>query len=557
MLTRAREWWENLGRNNQIVVAASSLGGLIALIGFIAWASTPEYVQLFSGLSAQDSNAIIEKLKEANVPYRLLRGGEAIEVPAQNQPELKMRLLSQGLPQQAAVMGNELFDKDNSPFKTGPMEAELIRRAKEGEITKSILTLQQVAGALVHIAPADDTLFTRDKHDASASVVLTLHPGHSLSEESVNAIVRLVQMSYTGLSEKNITVASSRGELLFDGTRIGTAQGLERKKLDHARAQELSIQLQSLLDSTLGPRKASVICNYESTADQEQTKKTIVEPGAVISKTSQEEDLKGRGSMQGAAPGAGANVGGVAAGATRTPGYVGTNDSDGSFKSTSTTSTSQPSITETVITRPEGRLEKLTISALIDTSVSQQDANKIADILKNHIGYTPNDPSRSVTVSQIPFDRSAEETEAKAAAAARSAENTANMVKVLAPLALMLFCLFLLARALRKHRPVPVESPFALAGAEGGMPLALPGGTLAYGPDGLPLSGQTVGEALTTVDEHGNIIAITPDSGPKMFEVIEEAFDAHLESITHLAKTKPETVAALIKSWMVEEGNSK
>ncbi len=83
MIQRARELWEGLGRQNQIVLVVSSLGVLIALIGFIAWASTPEYVPLFSNLSAQDANAISDKLKEGNIPFRLQQGGTAIEVPAQ------------------------------------------------------------------------------------------------------------------------------------------------------------------------------------------------------------------------------------------------------------------------------------------------------------------------------------------------------------------------------------------------------------------------------------------------------------------------------------------
>ena len=61
MLNRAREWWERLGRTNQITLALTTLGVLVALIGFVAWAGTPEYTPLFSNLSAQDANAITEK----------------------------------------------------------------------------------------------------------------------------------------------------------------------------------------------------------------------------------------------------------------------------------------------------------------------------------------------------------------------------------------------------------------------------------------------------------------------------------------------------------------
>src|ERR1051325_1610692 len=114
-MNRLRDWWDGLGLNNRIILIASAVGGLVALIGFIAWASTPEYVPLFSGLSAQDSNAITDKLRESGVPYRLQAGGTAIEVPASQHDELLIKVIGQGLPtQSSAVPGYDRMDKSSS-----------------------------------------------------------------------------------------------------------------------------------------------------------------------------------------------------------------------------------------------------------------------------------------------------------------------------------------------------------------------------------------------------------------------------------------------------------
>src|SRR5689334_13082425 len=147
-MNRLREWWEGLGLNNRIILIASAVGGLVALIGFIAWAGTPEYVPLFSGLSAQDSNSITEKLKESGVSYRLQAGGTAIEVPAAQHDELLIKLIGQGLPaQSSAVPGYDRMDKSGSLTTSSAVENVNLQRIKEEEIAKSIMTMKQIASA--------------------------------------------------------------------------------------------------------------------------------------------------------------------------------------------------------------------------------------------------------------------------------------------------------------------------------------------------------------------------------------------------------------------------
>ena len=122
MLNRVREGWERLGRTNQLTLVLTTVGVLVALIGFVAWASTPEYVPLFSKLSAQDANAIRDKLGESGVPYRLAQGGTTIEVPAQAVDEMQMKMLSQGLPQSSTATAGDDLKGINTMAMTSSVE---------------------------------------------------------------------------------------------------------------------------------------------------------------------------------------------------------------------------------------------------------------------------------------------------------------------------------------------------------------------------------------------------------------------------------------------------
>ena len=544
MLNRIREWWEGLGRSNQMIAGGAALASVVALIGFIAWAGTPEYVPLFSNLSAQDASAITEKLKEANVPYRLSNSGSVIEVPAQKRDEMRMKLVSENLPQDTSAQIGYGVLKEASIGQTSTLEGQTILRAHEGEIAKSILCLNQVAGAIVHIAPGDDSPFSSSKTTASAAVVLTLKSGQRLEKENVQAILQLVKMSYTGLSEDKISITDSHAALLYDPAHAsGDSADVHKDEVD--RSQAKSAELQGKMDNTFGPNKVQILANVELNPDRKTTEKTEVTPGVVTQKTTETEKL------QNGADAAPAPVG-IAANTGTTPTYDAKAPGSGGVMSRETdTHVMTPTIEKiNTITAP-GRIEKITVSALVDTKVPAEQLAGIEKFLKTNIGVTPGDATRMVTVTQVAFDHTADEEAAKEALASRNSENTARLLTSLVPLALMALSLFLLYRALRKPLPQRgMQMALAGMGADGEM-IALEPGMMSYDADGNPLPGQTVDSLLNPAI---NAIGISTATGaPNEYIIIEEAFDAQLESVQHLVKSKPETVAALIKSWTTEE----
>lgn len=206
---------QSLGRlgGQQKIGLIFAIGAVVALLaGMWMWGSTPDYRVLFSNLSDRDGGAIIESLQQMNVPYKFADGGGALLVPANQVHEVRLRLASQGLPKGGTV-GFELME--NQKFGTSQfLEQVNYQRALEGELARSVQTLSSVQNARVHLAIPKPSVFVQEQQKPSASVVLSLYPGRSLTEGQVNAIVHLISSSVPDMPAKNVTVVDQSGTLL-------------------------------------------------------------------------------------------------------------------------------------------------------------------------------------------------------------------------------------------------------------------------------------------------------------------------------------------------------
>ncbi len=552
MLQRVRETWDRLGRNNQIILAASVAGVVIAFVGFLAWASTPDYVPLFSNLSAQDANAITSKLSQAGVPYQITQGGSAIEVPAQDHDKWQMKLLSENLPAQSNnATANNSTDilSGGSIGDTQAIQDRRLLLALDQQVGGVISNMDAVQSATVTYAPSNNDPLVVDHHSASAAVFITLKPGQQLSDENVRAIVREVQMSYTGLTDKNISVTDSNGTLLWDGQHTGGLEGDEFHKQEIAMELQKRAMLQSLLDQDFGPNTASVLVHLELNQDVIKKHDVVTTPGAAVTKFDDTEKLTGQGTTTGKMPqvGAAGNMSG-APGGPGVPSYAAaTTSPNGNYSHEQTGETDQPNVSTTDTSVAPGQIKRYDVSVMLDSTKFQAAQlptieAAIKQLIQANIGYVANDPtqSRIVEVTAVPFNHSAQQAAAAAAAAATYSRNMQKVLSILAPFLIMVLGFLLLAKSLRKAAPQMQGGQLALAGA-------------GAGPGGLMIAGGTDG-VLPGGEREAGAIALTGEPGePHTFEVIEEAFDSNLESILHLSRSKPEMVAVLLKSWLTEE----
>ena len=214
---------------------AIGLAALAAVLVALALAARQgDYRLLFSNLSEKDGGQIIEKLQQMNVPYRFGDGNGAILVPADKVYELRMKLTSAGLPK-GGESGYEFLDQSPTFGVTQRRESMNLQRAREGELVRTIQTLDSVAAARVHLAMPNQNGFFREQEKASASVVLTLHPGRTLDRAQVAGIVHLVSRSVPDLRASDVSIIDHSGGLL--NPQEGAA-GLDSMQLEHRRQIE-------------------------------------------------------------------------------------------------------------------------------------------------------------------------------------------------------------------------------------------------------------------------------------------------------------------------------
>ena len=224
-----------LTQSQKIKLAA----GLLALLGIglaaIYMNRQPDWRVLFANLSDKDGGAIVAQLSQMNVPYRHAEGGGAIMVPADKVHDIRLRLASQGLPK-GTVNGFELMEANRFGM-TQFQERLTFQRGLEGELTRSIQSLSSVQTARVHLALPNQNGFFREQQKASASVLLTLHPGRTLDRAQVTGIVHLVASSVPEMSPRAVSVVDDAGSLLSNPPDAGQGS-TDTQKLQYVQQIE-------------------------------------------------------------------------------------------------------------------------------------------------------------------------------------------------------------------------------------------------------------------------------------------------------------------------------
>ena len=235
------------------------IAGLVVTLALVGWAyslsTRVEYAVLFSNLDEGDAAQVIKKLAEKRIVYKV-EAGHTIMVPADHVYETRLSMASEGLPHGGGV-GFEIFDQQ----RFGESEfAEQVKyhRALEGELVRTIQSLEGVKSARVHLVLPNRSLFTTSENTASASVAITLQPGVHLTAEQVRGIVHLVASSVRGLTAQGVTVVDGEGRALASGDDIEEEQA--SRSLEFRREVEKGKEraVQQMLDATLGPGVAIV-----------------------------------------------------------------------------------------------------------------------------------------------------------------------------------------------------------------------------------------------------------------------------------------------------------
>ncbi|MGQ9724600.1 MAG: flagellar basal-body MS-ring/collar protein FliF [Tepidimonas sp.] len=533
---------------------ASLVAGVLAMIALLALAfylaNRPDYRVLYANLSDKDGGAVLAQLSQMDVPYKHADGGKAILVPADRVNDVRMKLASLGLPK-GAVAGFELMDNTRLGM-TQFQERVNFQRSLEGELTRTILSLDSVAEARVHLALPNQNGFFREQQKPSASVLLTLHPGRSLDRAQIAGIVHLVSSSVPEMDPKAVSVIDQHGTLLSQ--RDDPANSADARQIEYVRTLEqmYTQRILALLEPVVG--RANVRAAVTADVDFSLTERTSEqhrpnqgnEPAAVRSSQTIEE---GREDVVGPAgvPGAVTNV---APGATQAPingpgapvGVVGT-DGANTAQQRRREQVINYEVDKTIsVTRgATGTVRRLSAAVVIN-HLPNPDAKKgpataalpperleqIRALVREAIGYSA-DRGDSVNVVNAPFNEPKVE---PIELAWYENPSVLDVVRSFAgPLAILIGGLIvffgLIRPALKMMRPPQVE-----VSESGAAALPAPGSQL---------------EAV--VDD-----TVERPSLPQPVQNEPTPEDRRLADARRLAKENPAAVANIIKGWISGEG---
>jgi flagellar M-ring protein FliF len=236
---------------------AAMVAVTIALVGFFAFlilrVTAPQMTPLFTDLSYEDSAAIVKELERQGIGYELRNDGNIVMVPKDRVARLRMSLAGEGLPKGGGI-GYEIFDKSDALGTTSFVQNINNLRALEGELSRTIRGLDSVVAARVHLVLPERPLFSRDKVELSASIVLKVRG--TLEAQQVRAIRHLVASAVNGLKPQRVSIVDEAGRLLADGSGD---DGIGEVSLDERRSsfeKQLRDQVDAIVTSVVGPGRA-------------------------------------------------------------------------------------------------------------------------------------------------------------------------------------------------------------------------------------------------------------------------------------------------------------
>ena len=341
------------------MAALAIVGGLYSLSH---WNRERDFKPLYSGLSPEDAAAVLAKVREGGMEFRLSENGSSVLVPSEKVAEMRLSLAAAGIPKSGRI-GFELFDKTN--FGTSDFTEQInYHRALEGELERSVMTLSSVEQARVHLTMPKESVFTETRQPAKASVMVKLKPGAKLTPQNVAAICQLIASAVEGLGPEGVAVVDMGGTLLSRPRKAGSPDNPEpddalldfRGKIE----RELLAKINTTLEPLLGPEKfratVSVDCDFSSGEQSEET----FDPGKSVMVTSQKTEDVSNASGPSGVPGTPSNL----PRPTSRPGGTGT----GVSKRTENIAY-QSSRTVRRMRLPQGSVKHMSVAILVDHQV--------------------------------------------------------------------------------------------------------------------------------------------------------------------------------------------
>jgi flagellar M-ring protein FliF len=551
------EFVRTLGATRVMAMAAVAA----ALIGFFAFlilrVTAVPMTPLFTDLTFEDSSAIIRDLERQAIPYQTRNDGAIILVPKDAVTRLRMKLAETGLPKGGGV-GYEIFDKSDALGATSFVQNINHLRALEGELARTIRSIDRIAAARVHLVLPERPLFSRERQEPSASIVLKLRG--ALEAQHVRAIRHLAASAVNGLKPGRVSIVDETGRLLADGADdnlSGLGTGADERKLAFERRLRESVE--NIVSSVVGPGRARVqlTADFDFNRITQTTDKFDPEGRVVRSSQTREETQNSHEAKDGQV-----TVANELPGAAQQKGQAGAepaNKSD-NRKSEEIVNYEISRTTKTEVIEG-GRVNRISVAVLVDgtyaknasgesvyTARDKEELDRIAALVRSAIGF---DQKRGDQVEIVNL-RFAELPQNLAASPRGwldvpefTKDDIMRGIETLVMGFLGLIVLFFVVRPLVRRIITPDAQ-------QAGM---LPDGTVI----GLPAAD---GGAAVTTTGGPNVAIVGTDQSvaisnhtSAMIDIAKVQGQVHAESVRkvgELAQRNPHETAAIIRQWLHE-----
>ena len=524
-------------------VMAGVAAVLTAFFLYIAGAITePPKTILFSGLESRDAAAVTSKLDSMAIKYDVKDGG-TILVPADQVTKLRMALAQDNLP--AAGVGYEIFDKSDAFGTTAFVQNINHLRALEGELSRSIQTIEGIGSARVHLVIPERQVFSRDEQTPSASVVLKTRG--RMDRGQVQAIQHMVAAAVASLSADRVAIVDDRGNLLAGGDSKTGPGALTRNQDEETTNYENALRgrVEAIVTSVVGAGHVQVQVAADIDYNHTQTTSESFDPDSKVVRSTQTvernaSDTNGGGnavSVANALPGGGAGSAGEAS-----------RNTSGSTEETTNYEISKKVTTSTV---DGGDVKKLSVAVVVDGTTTGEGAAsykprtaaemaQITALVKSAMGF---DQARGdqVQVSNMPFARM-ETTVGTEAPKPLLGLDAGYWFKIIEA---AILCVTALLIGLFVAKPL-INRMFA---AQSGV-----SGTIALGGVS-PVAGALPSPAMASGEHHLGAAAApgqlpAPQPGIDISRIDGQVRESSIKKVGEVVSSHPEEALAIIRTWL-------
>lgn len=532
---RAKRTFDGFTRGQKTMLGLAGVAVVVGVVLLTRWSSEPSWSTLYSNLPPSEAAAVTQGLDAQGVKYQLTGGGSTIMVPREMVYRTRLDMSAKGLPADGAP-GYSLLDKQGITTSEFRQRVDY-QRALEGELAKTIGSIDGVEATSVHLViPAQD-LFSEDATKPTASVLVRTTGSRTLSSGQVQAVVHLVASSVEGLRPDDVTVADANGRVLAAPGQDGQALASTRAEDTKAFEDTMARSLQDMVQKVTGDGHAVVRVRAEMDYDRRSTTtESYADPAkrtAIAEKTTKENYTGTNGAnatgvlgpngvtnpattVAGAPPSAGA----VAAGATGAT----TAGANGYTRDEAQRDYVVGKVTEKVDAVP-GTVTKLSIAVLLDGR-SKVDATKLQSLISAAAGLNTARGDK-LEVGQLNFDQSSSKDAATQLALVSATNQRSQMFDLIKAALLTLLALVAVFIAYRGAKRSTARTVIPIPLSE------LPGATLALSA----LGDGPISLAMGPGSENSRAIGAGLSPRPDIAALIDH---------------RPEDVADTLREWLAD-----